>query len=153
MEWKFTRNLASEKLNSPFSASLSSTHFLDSSLSLTTLRHSSTKKIKTLGRRERRGEGIVHLGTVSLLLILLLETIREKKKRWPPPSEQRGREPIDRLISRWNWVEIDFHSNHSDYIWPMNESGGRGEQTKENKRLLRHLREPTWGTNLSHDFN
>lgn len=60
---------------------------------------------------------IVHLGIIVSLLILFLEYEGEKKKM---ASKQRGRTDR-RLIIRGNWVEIDFHLNHSDYIWPTNE--------------------------------
>lgn len=55
---------------------------------------------------------IVHLGIIVSLLILFLEYEGEKKKM---ASKQRGRTDR-RLIIRGNWVEIDFHLNHSDYI-------------------------------------
>lgn len=62
--------------------------------------------------------------------------IRRRKKK-EMASKQRGRTDR-RLIIRGNWVEIDFHLNHSDYIWPTNEWTNRGrrggwEQTRENK--------------------
>lgn len=123
MEWrKFTRNLASEKLNCPFFRF----PFIHTLPRFFPLSNYTTSFIDEENQNLGRGGGIIHLGTVSLLLILLLETIGEKKKDGLlHPSNVADR----RLISWWNWVEIDFHSNHSDYIWPMNETGG-----EENKR-------------------
>lgn len=78
---------------------------------------------------------IVHLGIIVSLLILFLEYEGEKKKM---ASKQRGRTDR-RLIIRGNWVEIDFHLNHSDYIWPTNEWTNRERRGRrgggdENKR-------------------
>lgn len=146
MEWrKFTRNLASEKLNCPFFRF----PFIHTLPRFFPLSNYTTSFIDE--ENQNFGGGRNHPSWNSFSPFNPApRNDRREEKRWPPPSEQRGRSTFNIVVKLGrNWFPLESLGLHL-----TNERNrGRGEQTKENKRLLRHLREPTWATNLSHDFD